>query len=142
MKNKSVLAVVGTIIVAAVIIGVVALSGNKKDNSSNTSMNGMDMSSNSSSSSSSSSKAVATDTVAIQNFAFSPATIKVKVGTKVTWTNKDSAAHTVTGDNSDGPASGTLAQDSSYSFTFSKAGTFTYACAIHPSMKGTVIVTN
>lgn len=138
MKNKSILAVVAVIVVAAIVIGVVALGGNKKDNTSNSSMNNM----NNSTSSSSGPQAVATDTVAIQNFAFSPATITVKVGTKVTWTNKDSAAHTVTGDTNDGPASGTLAQNASYSFTFSKAGTFKYACSIHPDMKGTVIVTN
>lgn len=138
MKNKSILAVVAIVVVAAIVVGVVALGGNKKDDTSNNTMNTM----NNSTSSSSSSKTVATDTVAIQNFAFSPETITVKVGTKVTWTNKDSAGHTVTGDTSDGPASDTLAQGASYSFTFSKAGTFTYACSIHPDMKGTVIVTN
>lgn len=142
MKNKSVLAVVGVVVIAAIIIGVVALSGNKKDSSSNTSMTDMNMNNSSSSNFNSTSKAVATDTVAIQNFAFSPETITVKVGTKVTWTNKDSAAHTVTGDSKDGPASGTLGQGASYSFTFTKAGTFSYECAIHPNMKGTVIVTN
>jgi plastocyanin len=142
MKNKAVLAVVGVVIILAIIFGVVALSGSKKDNTSSTTTSHMDMSNGSQASSSSSSKAVATDTVAIQNFAFSPETITVKVGTKVTWTNKDSAAHTVTGDNNDGPASGTLAQGASYSFIFSKVGTFNYECSIHPSMKGTVIVTN
>lgn len=138
MKNKPVLIVVGVIVLAAVIAAIVALGGNKNDTNSNTSTNDMHMNN----STSSGSEAVETNTVSIQNFAFSPATIKVKVGTKVTWTNKDSAAHTVTGDSSDGPASGTLAQDATYSFTFTKAGTFNYACSIHPSMKGTVIVTN
>ena len=39
---------------------------------------------------------MATNTVAIQNFAFSPATVTVKSGTTITWTNRDSDAHTVT----------------------------------------------
>jgi plastocyanin len=136
MKNKPIVAVVGVIVVLAVIFGFIALNGNNKDSSS---MSSMKMSN---SSSNSNADVVATNIVAIQNFAFSPATITVKVGTKVTWTNKDSAAHTVTGDSNDGPASGTLAQGASYSFTFSKAGTFSYACSIHPNMKGTVVVTN
>lgn len=142
MKNKTVLAVVGVVIILAIILGVVALSGSKKDNTSTTTMSHMNMNNSSQTSTSNGSKAVATDTVAIQNFAFSPETITVKVGAKVTWTNKDSAAHTVTGDSDDGPASGTLAQGASYSFTFNKAGTFSYECSIHPNMKGTVIVTN
>ena len=139
MKNKPVLLIGAVVVVAAVIIGVVVLGSNKNDSSSNASMHDMNMNN---SSSSDNSDAVATDKVTIQNFAFSPASITVKVGTKVTWTNKDSAAHTVTGDSNDGPASGTLAQDASYSFTFTKAGTFKYDCSIHPDMKGTVIVTN
>src|SRR5690348_2723892 len=59
--------------------------------------------------------------VAISNFKFSPASITVKRGTTVTWTNNDSAAHTVTGDNG-GPASANLAQGQSYSYTFTTAG--------------------
>jgi plastocyanin len=92
----------------------------------------------------------ATNSVTIENFAFSPANITVKKGTTVTWTNKDSAAHTVTvtGDNSPssgvsaGPDSGTLASGKTYSYTFSGTGMFKYHCAIHPSMTGTVTVTD
>jgi plastocyanin len=76
----------------------------------------------------------------ISNFAFSPAAITVKKGTKVTWTNQDGASHTVTGDNG-GPASGTLANGASYSFTFTQTGIFSYHCAIHPSMTASVTVT-
>ena len=82
------------------------------------------------------------DTVAIQNFAFTPQTLTVKAGTKVTWTNSDSAPHTVT--STDGPStsasptglfdSGQLASGASYSFTFTKAGTYFYECTIHASM--------
>lgn len=78
--------------------------------------------------------------VSIANFAFSPASVNVKKGTTVTWTNHDSASHTVTGD-SGGPASGPLANGDSYSFTFMQTGTFSYHCNIHPSMVASVTVT-
>jgi plastocyanin len=77
--------------------------------------------------------------VTIQNFAFSPATITVTVGTTVTWTNNDGATHTVTSDTGVFD-SGNMANGKTYSRTFSQAGTFTYHCTIHPNMKATVIV--
>ena len=77
--------------------------------------------------------------VKIVNFSYTPATITVSVGTTVKWTNQDSAAHTVTAD--DGSfTSGQLAQGATFSFTFSKAGTFSYKCGNHPSMLGKVVV--
>lgn len=83
------------------------------------------------------------ESVEIQGFAFSPATLKVKVGTKVTWTNRDSAAHTVTADTGDqsGLKSSSLNQGDTYSATFTKIGTFSYHCDFHPSMKGNIEVT-
>jgi len=78
--------------------------------------------------------------VAIQNFAFSPATTTVKAGTTVTWTNRDQDAHTVTA--SKGPfRSKTLNPGDTFSFTFTTAGTFEYLCTIHPFMTATVVVT-
>lgn len=82
--------------------------------------------------------------VDIADFAFSPDPLDIAVGTKVTWTNKDSFAHTVTatGDASAADAafdSKKLDSGNSYSYTFAKAGTFTYRCAIHNSMTGTVV---
>jgi plastocyanin len=79
--------------------------------------------------------------VSIANFAFSPATITITVGTRVTWTNHQAGVeHTVTAD--DGSFdSGTLASGGSFSHVFSKAGTYPYHCAIHPFMTGKVIVT-
>ncbi len=79
--------------------------------------------------------------VSISNFAFVPATITVKVGTRVTWTNRQAGLqHTVTAD--DGSFdSGYLSTGSSFSHVFTKAGTYAYHCAIHPFMTGTVIVT-
>jgi plastocyanin len=87
------------------------------------------------------SQAVATDTVTITNFKFSPAVIKVKKGTTVHWTNKDGVAHTVTADSGTGPQSGNLADGATYSFTYTQTGSFSYHCNIHDEMKGTVIVT-
>jgi len=78
--------------------------------------------------------------VTIQNFAFSPKTLTVAPGTTVMWTNKDSAAHTVTSDSGSTLASGDLSHGKSYAHTFTKAGTYTYHCAIHPYMKATVVV--
>jgi amicyanin len=77
--------------------------------------------------------------VTIQNFAFDPATVTVKVGDTVTWTNKDSVDHNVTADNGEFK-SDNLAQGSTFSFTFTKAGSYPYHCTIHPYMTGTVVV--
>lgn len=76
--------------------------------------------------------------VAIDNFAFSPATLNVKMGQQVTWTNKQDVAHTVTADG--GTFDHPMPLDATFSFTFPKAGTFAYHCTIHPFMKGTIVV--
>lgn len=89
-----------------------------------------------------SSQAVLTANVTIKNFSFSPNTLRVQIGTKVTWVNNDSASHTVTSLTSAGLASGSLNQGESYSYTFSTKGTFKYKCNFHPSMLGTVVVTD
>lgn len=86
-------------------------------------------------------------TVTIQSFAFSPATITVPRGTTVTWVNRDSASHTIVSDAQGSGVQGALFTSSSlgngtnYSFKFDNPGTYSYFCSIHPSMKGTVIVT-
>lgn len=85
---------------------------------------------------------VAADAVAIKNFAFSPAAITVKAGTTVIWTNQDTDAHTVTSQNNSGPlGSAALNTGQSYSYTFTKPGTYSYLCTIHPFMTATVTVT-
>ncbi|WP_240755964.1 cupredoxin family copper-binding protein [Pandoraea sp. XY-2] len=79
--------------------------------------------------------------VNIDNFAFSPATLTVRAGTRVTWTNHDEDPHTVT--SSDNPhvfASGALDTNGTFSVTFDKPGTYPYYCAIHPHMTGVIIV--
>jgi plastocyanin/LysM repeat protein len=88
--------------------------------------------------------------VSIQNFAFNPSTITVRVGQQVVWVNNDSVPHTTTSGSCPGgtctPApgwdSGTLNPGQSFAFTFTTAGTFTYFCRIHgAAMQGTVVVT-
>ncbi len=88
-----------------------------------------------------SSEAVETNTVEISNFDYSPKTIRVKKGTKVTWTNQDGVQHNVVGDDLDALNGPLLDKGQSYSYTFDTVGTFSYHCAPHPYMKGTVIVT-
>ena len=78
-----------------------------------------------------------TYTVNIQNFAFSPASISINVGDTIVWTNYDSAPHQIAGN---GLSSSPLSNGQSYSFKFSSAGTYSYHCAIHPSMTGSIIV--
>ncbi len=136
MKKTTVSVVVVVLVILAIIVAIALGMGGKKTSNSGTT-------NNSSSSNPATPNAAATDQVTIQNFAYTPATIAVKVGTKVTWTNKDSVNHTVTADtaSTSAPASGSIAQNEAYSFTFNKAGTYAYHCAPHPYMHGTVIVT-
>jgi plastocyanin len=75
--------------------------------------------------------------VEIKNFSFNPAATTIKVGDTVTWTNNDSTTHTVTGSQFN---SGPLDPGKTFSFTFATAGTFDYACTIHPNMKGQIVV--
>ena len=75
--------------------------------------------------------------VRIAGFAFVPDSISITVGDSVTWTNEDSTAHTATGAAFD---TETLSPGESATITFSSAGTFAYACAIHPAMTGSVVV--
>ena len=149
MKKSS--AIIGGLIVAIVVAAAVVLvMGSKDDNQANTtsmpedhSMAQSDSSSDSTEQqASSTSNAVEATKVDISNYAYSPAAIKVKVGQTVTWTNQDSVEHDVMADtmSADAPASELLAKGESYSFTFKKAGTYSYHCSPHPYMKGTVVV--
>lgn len=75
----------------------------------------------------------------IEGFAFSPRTMTVDLGTRVTATNKDEAVHTWTADDGEWD-SGSLAQGESYSFTFRAAGTYSFFCKPHPFMTGSITV--
>ncbi|MDD5337053.1 MAG: cupredoxin domain-containing protein, partial [Candidatus ainarchaeum sp.] len=75
--------------------------------------------------------------VTIQNFAFNPGTLTVTVGTTVKWTNQDPTPHQI---KSDAFNSQPLSQGNSFEFRFDTPGTYNYSCAIHPSMKGVIVV--
>jgi plastocyanin len=77
------------------------------------------------------------ETISIEDSSFMPKAMTVKVGDTVQWTNVDDTEHTVTSEPFD---SGSLAQGGTFSYTFDKAGTFDYACTVHPSMSGTINV--
>ena len=91
--------------------------------------------------------------VTIQGFAFHPPSVTIAEGESVTWTNKDSVAHTATADDGSFDTSPTcdsshtedescLKPDAPFFVTFSSPGTYAYHCKIHPTMHGTVIVTS
>jgi len=84
------------------------------------------------------------NTVVIKNFAFDPSQLTVKTGTVVKWVNQDGAPHTIVSDTGSPAAfsSDSLSSGASYTFTFTQPGTYTYHCSIHPSMKGTIMVTS
>lgn len=77
--------------------------------------------------------------VKIDNFVFGPQAITVPVGTTVTWTNSDDIPHTAV--STDGVfKSKVMDTDEKFSYTFTKAGTYTYYCSVHPKMTGQVVV--
>jgi plastocyanin len=77
--------------------------------------------------------------VKIDNFVFGPQAITVPVGTTVTWTNSDDIPHTAV--SIDGVfKSKVMDTDEKFSYTFTKAGTYSYYCSVHPKMTGQVVV--
>jgi plastocyanin len=78
--------------------------------------------------------------VKIDNFTFAPVTMTIPVGTTVQWVNHDDIPHTVVGDDKSTIKSKVLDTDDNFSYTFTKAGTYSYFCSIHPKMTGKVVV--
>jgi plastocyanin len=87
-----------------------------------------------------SSAAASSNAVEMKNIAFNPTSVTVKAGDKVTWTNNDTVAHTVTLDDNS-VDSGEVAAGATFANTFATAGTFAYHCKIHSVMHATVTVT-
>ena len=79
-------------------------------------------------------------TVTIKDFKFTPATLNVKVGTKVTFIQEDSIPHNATAQGTNAFKTPTMTKGQKFTVTFSKAGTYNYICDIHQYMKGTVVV--
>jgi plastocyanin len=78
--------------------------------------------------------------VSIDNFTFTPASLTVKAGTTVTFTNKDDIPHGIASADNAFKKSKALDTDDSFSYTFTTPGTFKYFCYIHPHMVGTIVV--
>lgn len=131
--------VIGIVVLVLVVAGglVLASRGAQKTPAASSS------SSSSKTDDSALSNAVETTDATIQNYEFTPAVIKVKVGQTVTWTNKDSVGHSVVADTAsvDAPNGPLLQQGDTYKFTFSKAGTYTLHCNPHTYMHQVVEVT-
>ncbi len=80
-----------------------------------------------------------------RNQCFIPADVTISVGETVTWSNDDTAAHTVTsGIASEGPDgifdSSLFMAGTTFEHTFDEAGEFDYFCMVHPWMTGKVLV--
>ena len=77
--------------------------------------------------------------IEISDFTFLPATLNIRKGDSVTWTNKDGTRHTATSD--DGVFdSGLLSNGQNFKYQFNEVGTFSYHCTPHPYMKAKIIV--
>ncbi len=79
------------------------------------------------------------------NACYTPAEVTVGTGGTVTWTNDDTAAHTVTsGTPTDGPDgvfdSSIVMSGATFEHTFEEAGEYDYFCIVHPWMAGKVTV--
>src|SRR5918999_356041 len=84
--------------------------------------------------------------------AYRPNPIEVNTGDTVTWINDDLTSHTATSGNPESGSTGMFGgtddspeiigpEGGTQSFTFDETGEFEYYCTLHPSMVGTVIVT-
>ena len=81
----------------------------------------------------------ATHPITIKSYAYGSGSMTISQGDTVTWTNKDSVPHDVVVTN--GPVkfrSPMLTEGKSWSYTFNKAGTYSYTCSVHPDMHATV----
>jgi plastocyanin len=78
--------------------------------------------------------------VKIDNFTFAPQDLTIPAGTSVRWVNRDDIPHTVVSDDKSTFKSKALDTDDSFAYTFTKPGTYSYFCSIHPKMTAKVIV--
>lgn len=77
--------------------------------------------------------------VDIKGFAFVGQTVRIAPGTTIRWKNFDTAKHTVTSDTGVFN-SGIMVKDQTFSYKFTKEGTYKYKCALHPDMTGEIVV--
>ena len=79
--------------------------------------------------------------VTIGDFTFEPTPVEIEACDSVVWTNTHDQPHTSTGTGEQDWSTGNLQSgDDGKPVRFETAGSFTYICALHPFMKGTVEV--
>jgi plastocyanin len=83
--------------------------------------------------------AIGAAAVDIKEFAYTPPSLAVPVGTTVRWINHDEEPHTITSVNGAFASAG-LSHDDTFAQTFTRAGRYEYYCALHPRMKAVVVV--
>jgi len=83
---------------------------------------------------------LAANEIGIDNFKFAPATLTVRVGTKVTWINNDDVPHLIVSVDKAFKQSPVLDTGNRFTATLSKPGSYKYFCSLHPQMQGTITV--
>src|SRR5688500_5644272 len=79
--------------------------------------------------------------VRILNYEYKPQKLTVKPGTAVTWTNEDTAIHDVKDTSPlNTPKSKEMGKGDTFSITYASPGSYSYICAIHQYMTGSVEV--
>lgn len=129
------------ILLALCAIGALAAAGCGSSNKSSTSSGSSTPAASSSTAAAASSSSGGGVAIKMQNIAFDPKDVTVKVGQKVTWTNDDSVDHNVTSQSGESIKSDNFGKGATFSFTPTKAGTIKYVCTIHPGMTATLTVT-
>lgn len=77
--------------------------------------------------------------VKIDNFSFAPNTLTIAAGSTVRWTNHDDIPHNIVSDEKTFKSK-VLDTDEAFAYTFTKPGTYTYFCGLHPKMTGKIVV--
>lgn len=85
-------------------------------------------------------KSTAAYQVSIAQFKFQPAHLTVPAGARVTWANRDEEPHTVTSVGGQFKSSAALDSGDTFSMVFTRPGTYTYFCSVHPFMTATIVV--
>jgi plastocyanin len=78
--------------------------------------------------------------IEIKDFNFSPKTLTVKSGEKITWINRDEEPHTIVSVDKQFKKSPPLDTDQEFTITAGAPGTYSYFCSVHPKMTGTIVV--
>jgi plastocyanin len=78
--------------------------------------------------------------VVMQHYVLIPSTLRVPLGTVVTWLNDDEFDHRLGATGEGGFEAPSISEGRSFQTRFNRVGTFEVACRIHPGMRSTVIV--